>query len=578
MEKHILHNFSWGVETPYVAENEIFFRCPKDVVIQDGNIYIDAFSHVSFNTYYNIFPSKQYVKYTNIKDLNIGVVVKGKAKIEVYGIKQELAHSYEVNLLSHYFTNEVNLTIENWSKYDAVYCRLASCEDVVVLKKIFFYTKDEPTQDVKLGCCFCTYNRENYITKNVKKIYEGIVNSQINSLIFISNNGKKINIKNNDIIHLENSDNYGGAGGFTRAALMASEMGCTHIIFMDDDIELNFESVFRTYAFYSFIASKYKNIFLSGSMFSLDEKWLQYERNTIIDNYGMHHQGHCQDLRLYGEILQNATCGLVNGVAGWWFCAFSTQHLKDYGMPLPIFIRGDDIEFSRRCNAKILSLPGICVWHEPFYKKYSEIMEDYYLLRNVLIFSFSTPQNLIEFGMRFFRNKFIRNITTWNYVALKMNMMAIEDFILSRYEANPYENHQRIVNVYNSVKKKSSVEGFVYYENQYTHIRLRKKILLFLLNFILSPSEQGVSQKGFNRRPSDFIRKREVIVYDFHKQCGEKHFFERKHLIFYIMFFIKNYLCIFLQQSKFREQMLQFRKKTTTKEYWNTLLKRKVKI
>ena len=93
-------------------------------------------------------------------------------------------------------------------------------------------------------------------------------------------------------------------------------------------------------------------------------------------------------------------------------------------MPLPIFIRGDDIEFSRRCNAKILSLPGICVWHEPFYKKYSEIMEDYYLLRNVLIFSFSTPQNLIEFGMRFFRNKFIRNITTWNYVALKMNMMS----------------------------------------------------------------------------------------------------------------------------------------------------------
>ena len=90
MEKHILHNFSWGVETPYVAENEIFFRCPKDVVIQDDNIYIDAFSHVSFNTYYNIFPSKQYVKYTNIKDLNVGVVVKGKAKIEVYGIKQEI--------------------------------------------------------------------------------------------------------------------------------------------------------------------------------------------------------------------------------------------------------------------------------------------------------------------------------------------------------------------------------------------------------------------------------------------------------------------------------------------------------
>lgn len=577
MEKHILHNFSWGVDTPYVAEKEIFFRCPKDVVIQDNDIHIDAFSYVSFNTYYNIFPSKQFVKYTHIKNLNISVSIKGKAKIEVYGIKKEVAHSYEVNLLSHFFINNASLAIKNWLNYDVIYCRLASCEDSIILKKIFFYTYDEPTQDVKLGCCFCTYNREGYIKKNVKKIYDGIKNSQINSEIFISNNGKKIDIKNDDIIHLEDSNNYGGAGGFTRTALMASEMECTHIVFMDDDIELNFESIFRTYVFYSFISSKYKNIFLSGSMFSLDEKWLQYERNTIIDNNGMHHQGHSQDLRLYEKILQNATCELINGVAGWWFCAFPVQYLKDYGMPLPIFIRGDDIEFSRRCNAKILSLPGICVWHEPFYKKYSEIMEDYYLLRNVLIFAFSTPQNLIEFGMRFFRNKVIRNITTWNYIALRMNMMAIEDFISGKYEANPDENHQRLINIYNSFKKNGNVEGFVYYENQYTHLRLRKKILLFLLSFIVSPTKHGVSQKGFNRRPSDFIRKREVVVYDFHKQCGERYFFEKRHLIFYILFFLKKYLYISLYQSNLRKNILLFRKKTTTQEYWNRLFKRKTK-
>lgn len=575
MKKHIIHNFIWGVETPYVAENEIFFRSPKDVIIQGDNIVLDAFSHISFNTYYNIFPSKQICKYTNIKDLNIYISVEGKAKVEIYGIKKEFTHSYEINLLSCLFSDEADLNIKNWSLYDAIYCRIASCEEHIVLHKMFLYTNDSPEQDVFLGCCFCTYNREEYITKNINKVYNGIKDSKIKSQIFISNNGKEINIQNNNIIHLENSNNYGGAGGFTRAALMSNEAGCSHVIFMDDDIELNFESIFRTYIFYSYIKSKYKNIFISGSMFSLDEKWLQYERNTIIDNNGMHHQGHCQDLRLYGEVLENATCGLVNGVAGWWFCAFSTQHLKDYGMPLPIFIRGDDIEFSRRCNAKILSLPGICVWHEPFYKKYSEVMEDYYLLRNVLIFSFSSPQKLIAFGMRFFRHKMIRNITTWNYIALLMNKMAIDDFISGKYMDDPYENHQRIMNAYNNKKKKNNnVEGFVYYENKYTHLRLRKKIWLFLLSFLISPSEQGVSQKGFNRRPSDFIRKREVTVYDFHKQCGEKCYFDKNQLTFYIFFFIRTYFYILKSQNRFRKQMILFRKKASTLEYWNKFFRR----
>ena len=47
----------------------------------------------------------------------------------------------------------------------------------------------------------------------------------------------------------------------------------------------------------------------------------------------------------------------------------STKLIKENGLPLPIFVRGDDIEFSMRNNKEIVSLNGINVWHDPFILK-----------------------------------------------------------------------------------------------------------------------------------------------------------------------------------------------------------------
>lgn len=64
MHKTVLQNFVWSIDTPHVAERDVFFRSGKDVIIDDGNIKFDSFSNISFNTYYNIFPSKKIYKYT----------------------------------------------------------------------------------------------------------------------------------------------------------------------------------------------------------------------------------------------------------------------------------------------------------------------------------------------------------------------------------------------------------------------------------------------------------------------------------------------------------------------------------
>jgi len=57
---------------------------------------------------------------------------------------------------------------------------------------------------------------------------------------------------------------------------------------------------------------------------------------------------------------------------GWWMFGFPKRWVERVGMPLPCFIRGDDIEFGMRLHEAGLPtvpLPGVAVWHEPFYLK-----------------------------------------------------------------------------------------------------------------------------------------------------------------------------------------------------------------
>ena len=72
--------------------------------------------------------------------------------------------------------------------------------------------------------------------------------------------------------------------------------------------------------------------------------------------------------------------------AGWYYCSFVINSASIDQLPLPIFIRGDDVEYSRRNFGKtFIQLNGICIWHAPFYYRVNKITDSYYLCRNMFI-------------------------------------------------------------------------------------------------------------------------------------------------------------------------------------------------
>ena len=86
------------------------------------------------------------------------------------------------------------------------------------------------------------------------------------------------------------------------------------------------------------------------------------------------------------------------------------------------------MEFTIRNESKIINLNGLNVWHEPFYKKYSIVSENYYLLRNMLVVNALYTKMGYKDNIRYLTSKFIRSIMYLNYNSAKLVIRALKDF------------------------------------------------------------------------------------------------------------------------------------------------------
>lgn len=133
----------------------------------------------------------------------------------------------------------------------------------------------------------------------------------------------------------------------------------------------------------SLIKSEYREAFIGGAMLSLNQPYLQTESGAVWNGGKIKQLKNNLDMRqceccLYNEREEKADYN------AWWFCCFPISIVNSDNLPLPIFIRMDDIEYGLRNMRQLISMNGICVWHESFENKYAPYLE-YYIARNQLI-------------------------------------------------------------------------------------------------------------------------------------------------------------------------------------------------
>lgn len=386
------------------TDEEMFFRREGGVDFSwcNDHILMKAGSRVHFDTYFNGFSAEKWFKYTKIKKVYLTLKVCGKVRVTLIR-KEKIGDRILMEFTGEYLCKTEKDKPEYFtfpfdtSSVSGMYCfSIASIDYQSKFYDAYYETdiSQKSVNKVKLAIDICTYKRERFIENNLEILNSRFLENKDSELyngleVFISDNAHTLDSEklSSDKVHIVENKNVGGAGGFTRGMIeikkAKEKSGITHVLVMDDDILIEPEAIFRTYTMLSCTKDEYSDAFVGGAMLRLDNRYMQTESGALWNGGEIVSLKGGLDLRtldacLFNEFEERAQFN------AWWYCAFPVDVVKDDNLPMPIFIRGDDVEYGLRNMKHLILMNGICVWHEPFENKYSSFLY-YYILRNRLI-------------------------------------------------------------------------------------------------------------------------------------------------------------------------------------------------
>lgn len=299
---------------------------------------------------------------------------------------------------------------------------------------------EDTAREIHLAVVTTTFRREEFIRRNMRLLKEGLMDlwpeagSRIT--VHVVDNGRTLaaeDLPADPRFLLHPNVNAGGSGGYARGMMEAlgQKPEATHFLLMDDDVEILPDSIFRTLALLRFAREEYRDAFVSGAMLTLEDKCLQYEDIGRIGKDGGFRavKPELNQARIRDNLANEQEVSMEGLFQGWWYCVIPAATVRKYGLPLPLFIRGDDVEYSLRCGAKILSMNGICLWHAGFFRKFNASMDLYQRCRNLWVGKACTE------GMRgidaetYTGNEFRAMLLKYNYDSAELVLRALEDFL-----------------------------------------------------------------------------------------------------------------------------------------------------
>lgn len=413
---------------------ELYVKGKFKPSLKNGKLTLSPGQKICFDTYFNSFSPNSWRKYTRLSSLNLEINGKGRFRVRILGgnrkgsdIRWKVVAEEEVK---DRFLAEMRLEDLD---YELLYPELESLEEGCEIHGGAYSSRDGNT-DIRLSVVFCTFRREDFIDKNIRNLKKGILEDDGSPLrdhlrISVVDNGNTL--ENRDIknfLEVFPNKNLGGSGGFARGIIESlKDSRFTHILLLDDDIRFSVTSLEILHSFLSFLRGEFEKHFVGGNLIDLALPHLQYERNAVWNGISTRLNGSGLDLRKTECLFWRDSEASEGSYAGWWFCCIPTRVVRELGLPLPFFLKGDDVEYSLRNGSKLISLNGVGAWHEAFPKRVRK-WNYYYQIRNYFVLSvlrvrgYGRSDFLLFSLLRLFKNLLWRN-----ELALKYTRKALED-------------------------------------------------------------------------------------------------------------------------------------------------------
>ena len=425
------------------------FSEQEELFYQEKDFYGDMAGEMvrgklcSFATWMNLFAPEKWYRYCDLGSLYLRIAGRGRCRLDIQGhtlsvingVMTETVVSLPCELGEG---GSMLVSIPDVSDLEGLSLRLFHEEGGFRLEEAAWCTDREPNRSHRMAVVCCTFKRERYVTKNIKKFQALMAaHPELSGKLhmFVSDNGQTLPLElANEHVDILPNINAGGAGGFGRGLMAANDGGYTRCIFMDDDVELCAEAFLRSLALTEYFKEEYKDAFVNGAMMSLYDRTICSESITVRNGFWLKpYHDHLSVADLYGTMkCLNVSDDIYEKTfvsSSWWFACFSLDLYKgEY--PIPCFIRGDDCEWSwRRMGVHHVNLNGICVWHTPFEFNTRRMVDHYFLPRNMfLVHSVYNPDFKNEwFG---YINGFFKHfMATYNYVSAELLLSALREIL-----------------------------------------------------------------------------------------------------------------------------------------------------
>lgn len=421
---------------------ELYARIERgEILHQEQGLRTTPHASISFDAYLNSFFEAYWVQHTGIEQVQLALRGKGRVWCTVFRdapvVGREAVARQLVDLdLYGEAVVPVQLRQTSHGHPGRLFAVLDGDTAGLRIERIEWGTFEKPLRQVSLGVGICTFNRERFLLPTLERLLNAPPEAGVDQ-IYVVNQGDPLAaprlqaLRDAEPLRLRvvAQDNHGGAGGFARAALeLLKRPETTHVLFMDDDVEVDPAHLPTVVAFLRYTR---EHLVLGGQMLDLFDRCRMTEAGARVtpDN---HVRSNHEQLDLCApKALQDLARIPLTHFNGWWFAAIPVEAFHAHGLPLPIFIRGDDMEFGvrlRGAGIPTISLPPISVWHEPFYARPGG-WKHYYDLRNRLIFASLHPEHCrLDSAARLFKI-LLAMIVRYDYQHIAIIRHALADFM-----------------------------------------------------------------------------------------------------------------------------------------------------
>lgn len=436
----ILQSIAWP-ERP--EDKPLYYRC-ADATAAGGTLRLGD-APATFDAYFSMFSLAKWRKYTRLGGVALRLELRGDAEVAL--LRHHLADGaiQTEAVRSEAFScgdfRQITLEYPDCDGAEALSFTLKPLAPGAQARNIAYVAAaDAPEpQDVRLALAICTYRREACLDATLALLRRTVFDDPASPLrdrlrVYVADNGRTLDAARYAglPVRVLPNPNAGGSGGFSRAAIEAvhdPDFPATHVILMDDDIELPAGALERNAAFLSLLRPEYRDSLMGGAMLNADHRCLVQAGQQLYTLDGIVNDKKGLDLSRAENALLCEREQPANYFS-WWYCCVPAALLERRGYALPFFVQFDDVEFGLRWpEAPKLMLNGVCCWHEPHERRDGDA-QYYYNLRNFTVVNcLYMPDYAARDLKKLLHGQCVHLLLTYSYRRAHLMLRGVEDFL-----------------------------------------------------------------------------------------------------------------------------------------------------